>query len=73
MSSEQRMGDLARPAHFGVPHRGRRIAVDRTKIALPVDKRGAHGKILRHAHQRVVNRLVAVRMVFTDHVTDDAG
>ena len=50
----------------------RRIAVDRAEIALPVDQRHAHGEILRHAHQRVVDRLVAVRMIFTDHVADDA-
>ena len=29
-------------------------------------------EILRHAHQRVVDRLVAVRVVFTHHVADDA-
>ena len=50
----------------------RRIAVDRAEIALAVDQRHAHGEILRHAHHRVVNRLVAVRMIFTDHVADDA-
>ena len=59
-------------AHFGVPHGGRRIAVDRTEIALTVDQRHAHRELLRHAHQRVVHRLIAVRMVLTDHVADDA-
>ena len=59
-------------AAFGVPHGRRRIAVDRAEIALPVDQRQAHGKILRHAHQRVVDRLVAVRMVLTHHVADHA-
>ena len=49
------------------------IAVDRAEIALPVDQRQAHGKILRHAHHRVINGLVAVRMIFADHVADDAG
>ena len=49
-----------------------RIAVDRAEIALPVDQRQAHGKFLRHAHQRVVDRLVAVRMVLTHRVADDA-
>ena len=65
------MADLARPA-FGVAHGRRRIAVDRAEVALPVDERQAHGEILRHAHQRVVDRLVAVRMVFAHHVADHA-
>ena len=68
---DQRLRDLLQP-HFGVAHGRRRIAVDRAEIALPVDQRQAHGKILRHAHQRVIDRLVAVRMIFTDDVADDA-
>src|SRR5260370_122753 len=50
----------------------RPIAVDRAEIALPVDQRHAHGEFLRYADHRVVDRLVAMRMVFTDDVTDDA-
>ena len=69
---DQRAGHAFEP-HLGVAHRRRRIAVDRAEIALPVDQRQAHGEILRHAHQRVVDRLIAVRMVFADHVADDAG
>ncbi len=68
---EQRIGDLGEP-HLGVAHGRRRIAVDRAEIALAVDQRQAHGKVLRHAHQRVVDRLVPVRMVFADDVADDA-
>ena len=71
MSSVSSMGDLG-AAHFGVAHGRRRIAVDRAEIALPVDQRRAHGKVLRHAHKRVVDRLVAMRMVFADDVADDA-
>ena len=59
-------------ARFGISICRRRIAVDRAEIALPVDQRHAHGEILRHPDHRIVNRLVAVRMIFTDHVTDDA-
>ena len=58
--------------HLGVAHGRRRIAVDRAEIALAVDQRQAHGEILRHAHQRVVHRLVAVRVIFTDDVADHA-
>ena len=68
---EQRHRRLGHPA-FGVAHRRRRIVVDRAEIALPVDQRHAHREVLRHAHQRVVDRLVAVRMIFADHVADDA-
>ena len=68
---EQRHRGLGETA-LGVPHRRRRIAVDRAEVALPVDQRQAHGEILRHAHQRVVDRLVAVRVIFTHHVADDA-
>jgi hypothetical protein len=59
-------------AHFGVTHRRWCIAVDRTEVALAVDQQVAHRERLRHAHDRVVHGSVAVRMVFTDHVADDA-
>ncbi len=68
---EQRHGRPRQP-RFGVAHGRRRIAVDRAEIALPVDQRQAHGEILRHAHQRVVDRAVAVRVILTHHVADDA-
>ena len=60
-------------AHFGVAHLGRAIAVHRTKIPLPVDQRRAHGKILRHADQRIVHGLIAMRVVLTDHIANDPG
>ena len=62
----------ARQPAFGVAHGRRRIAVDRAEIALPVDQLQAHGEILRHAHQRVIDRLVAVRVIFAHHVADNA-
>ena len=62
----------SRQARFGISIGRRRIAVDRAEIALAVDQRHAHGEILRHPHHRVVNRLVAVRMIFTDDVADHA-
>ena len=68
---EQQLRDLGQP-RFGVAHRGRRIAVDRAEIALAVDQRHAHGKVLRHAHHGVVDRLVAVRVILTDDVADGA-
>ena len=68
---EQRHRRARQPA-FGVTHGRRRIAVDRAEIALPVDQLQAHGEILRHPHQRVVDRLVAVRVIFAHHVADHA-
>ena len=68
---EQQLRDLGQ-ARFGVPHRGGHIAVHRAEIALAVDQRHAHGEFLRHANHRVIDRLVAMRMVFTDHVADGA-
>ena len=58
---------------FGVTHRRRRIAIDRSEIALPVDKRKPHGKILRHPDHGLIDRAVAMRVIVTHHVTDDAG
>ena len=68
---EQRVGDARQP-RLGVAIGRRRVAVHRAEIALPVDQRQAHREILRHAHHRVVDRELAVRMVFADHVADDA-
>jgi hypothetical protein len=62
-----------RHANFGVAHGRRRVAVDGTEIALPVDHRVAQGEILRHANDGVVNGAVAVGVIFTDDVADDPG
>ena len=69
---EQEPRDFGQP-RFGVAHGGGVIAVDVAEIALPVDQRIALGEILREAHQRVVDRLVAVRMEIAHHVADDLG
>ncbi len=50
----------------------RRIAVDRAEIALAVDQHQPHGEVLCHADEGVVDRLVAVRVILTHHVADDA-
>ncbi len=58
-------------ARFGVAIGGGGVAVDIAEIALAVDQRIARRKILREAHQRVVDRLVAMRMERAHHVADD--
>ena len=42
------------------------------EVALAVDQRIALREILRHAHQRVVGRGIAVRVEFAEHVADHA-
>ena len=58
-------------ARFGVAIGGGVIAVDIAEIALALDQRIARGEILRETHQRLVDRLVAVRMERAHHVADD--
>ena len=65
------LGELGQ-AHLGVAHRRRVVAVDRAEVALAVDQAVAHGEVLRHAHERVVDRLVAVRVVAAHDVAHDA-
>ena len=57
---------------LGVAHRRGIIAVDIAEIALPVDERVAEREILGEPDHRVVDRLVAVRVIFADHVADHA-
>ena len=69
---ENETGDFGQP-RFGVTHGCGIIAVDIAEIALSVDQRITLGKILRQTHQRIIDRLVAMRMVLTDHIADHAG
>ncbi len=69
---QQLVGEL-RHAHFGVAHGRRHVAVHRAEVALPVHQHVAHGKRLGHAHDGVIDRGIAVRVVLADHVADDAG
>ena len=61
-----------REARLGVAHRRRAVAVARAEVALAVDQRIAQREVLRHADERVVRRLVAVRMKAAEDVADDA-
>ena len=69
---QQRARHLGQP-RFGVAHGGWRIGVHRSEIALTVDQRHAHRPVLRHPRQGVVDRTVAMRVIFTHHLADKAG
>ena len=69
---EQVLRDLRQP-RLGVAFGGGRVAVDRAEVALAVDQRHAQGKLLRHAHQRVVDGEVTVRVEVTHRVAHDLG
>ena len=57
---------------LGVAHRGRAVAVDGVKVALPIHQRVAQRKILRHARHGLIDRRVAVWMVLAQYLTHDA-
>ena len=58
---------------LGVAHGRSIIAVDVAEIALAVHQRIALGKGLGHAHQGVIDRLVAVRVIAAHHLADHLG
>ena len=64
-------GDGFQP-RLGIAHGGGGVAVHRAEIAVTVDERAPHVEVLRHAHHGVIHRTVAVRVIFTHAVTDDA-
>ena len=69
----QKLDGHARGARLGVAVGSRRVAVDRSEVALAVDEQIAHREVLGHAHHGVVDRRVAMRMVLAEHVTDRGG
>ena len=66
------LGQAGEP-DFGIPHGRGVVAVDRTEVALAVDQQIPQRKFLRHTHDGVVDRGVAMGVVFTHDVADDAG
>ena len=67
---DQQFGGELGQARFRVSVGGWRIAIDGAKVALAVDQRHTHGKILRQPDHRIVDGRVAVRVIATDDVTD---
>ena len=62
-----------RQAALGVAHRRGAVTVERAEVARSVDERVAQREGLRHAHQRLVERRVAVRVEASHHVADHGG
>ncbi len=52
--------------------RGGGAVVQRAEVAVPVDQWDAQGEVLGHAHERVVDRAVAVRVQLSHHLAGDA-
>ena len=69
---QQRLGHRRQP-RLGVAHGGGVVAVDIAEIAVALDQRVADGELLREAHHRVIDRRIAVGMVFAHDIADDAG
>ena len=62
---------MPREPALGVAHRRRAVAVERSEIARAVDQRIAQREGLRHAHERFVDRRVAVRVIAPHDVAHD--
>ena len=67
----ERLGGDVRQPRLCVAVSRRRVAVYGAEVALPLDERVAHRKVLRHAHHRIVDRRIAVRVIFAEHVAYD--
>ena len=60
-------------AAFCIAHRGGWIIIDRAEITLPVNQHQRHGMGLCQAHQRIINRAVAMRVIFAHHIANNRG
>ena len=69
---EHLVGDFAQ-AGLGVTVGSRGVAVHGAEVAVTVHQHIAHGEILGQTHQGVVNRLVSVGMVVTQHGAHAGG
>ena len=58
---------------LGITVGGRGVAIDAPPVALSIDERVAHREVLGHAHHRIVDGRITVRMVGAEHVSDDVG
>ena len=65
---QHRNGELGE-ARLGVPIGRGAVTVDRSEVPLSIDQRVTQREVLHHAHERVVDRRVAVRVVLAQHVS----
>jgi len=57
----------------GSPSTEPKLPWDRAEVAVRIDQRMPQREVLRHPHERVVDRRVAVRVVLRHHPADDVG
>ncbi len=69
---QQGLGGFGETA-FGVAHGGGVIAIDIAEIALAFDQGITQREILGETHQRLVDRHVAMGMIFADYIAHHAG
>ena len=69
---QHRLGHGGHP-RFGISAGSRVIAVDIAKVALTINQRIAHVKVLRQTRHRVVNRSIAMRVIVAHHIAADLG
>ena len=54
-----------------ITHGSRRVTVNRTEVTLSVNQGITHVPLLSHTHQSAINRRVAVRVILTEHLTNN--
>ena len=54
-----------------ITHRSSPIAINRSEVALTINQSITHSPILSHTHQRAIYRAIAMRVIFTQHLTHD--
>ncbi len=69
----RKLGKLREGSLGAVEQLDPRVARETAPVALSVDERIAQREILHHAHDRIVDRHVAVRVILAEHVADDRG
>ena len=58
---------------FGIAHRRWRISIDATEVPLPIHQHVAHRKVLCHARHCLVYSSVTMRVILTQHLTNDSS
>ena len=67
---QHELGNL-RHANFRITHSSRWVTIDRTEVAVTISQHIAHGEILRHADDSIINGCITMRMIFTQNFADD--